>query len=89
MNRLVPVLADGSLSDDVFILVGDFAISNPSRTFADLIKFLRVSKGVRGSITVFADKACTEPVTEETYAQLRSALVAKDLYFKAAQVQDN
>jgi hypothetical protein len=89
MNRLIPVLADGSLSDDVFILVGPFAISNTSRTFADLIKFLRVSKGVQGTITVFADSACTRPVTEDNYAELRSELIAKDLYFKAVKENDN
>jgi hypothetical protein len=69
------------VSDDAYILVGPYALSNESRTFADLRRFLKVTKGVRGALSFFTDQQCTVPLTEENYAALRESLVGHDLFF--------
>ena len=83
MNRLIQVLSDGKLSDDVFFLAGPFALANAARTHADLLKFLKVTKGVRGRLALFTDQACTAPLTPDNYAALRESLVGRDLFFTA------
>ncbi len=83
MNRLIHVLSDGTLSEDVYFLAGPFALSNATRTHADLLKFLKVSKGVQGRVALFTDQACATPLTADNYAALRESLVGRDLFFTA------
>jgi hypothetical protein len=81
MNALKQILPSGQVSDDVYILAGPYALSNASRTLADLRRFLKVTKGVRGALSFFTDKQCTNPLTEENYDALRESLVGHDLFF--------
>jgi hypothetical protein len=81
MNNVIQIMSDGTLNEDVYMLVGPFALSNTARTRADLLKFLKLTKGHQGTIRLFADREQQTEITDDNYASIAPTLVGKDIYF--------
>jgi hypothetical protein len=83
-TNLILLNPDGTTSNEVFILIGPFSLRNESRNFTDLIKFLKVTKGVKGNISFFMDNEKTKELTQENYPQNKNGLVGGDIYYTIA-----
>lgn len=78
-TEVILVHPDGSISDEVHILSGIYALEAPGRDLKKLIMFLKISRGVTGLSQIFLDEQCTKQLTDENYAENNQA---KKLYYK-------
>jgi hypothetical protein len=84
-TELFRILADGKLDQDVYLLLGPFSLSQKNRTFADLVKFLKITKGIKGEIKFYLDQESKIEFNEENYEQKKGSVLNGKLYFTAKE----
>ena len=80
-TELIRIKEDGSLDDDVYILLGPYSLASPTRNLNDLTKFLKISKGLQGSPRYFFDKEMTDELNGENYVAKKDRALGGKLYF--------
>ncbi len=84
-TELIRILPDGKLDQDVYFLVGPFSLTNKNRTFADLVKFLKITKGVKGEIKFFLDVEQKLAFNEDNYSEKIASVLNGQLYFTTTE----
>jgi hypothetical protein len=79
-TEVIRIKDDGNLDDDVYVLLGPYALSNESRTLQDLNTFLKISKGIQGNPKYFIDREMKDELTADNYNEKKAKAIGGKLF---------